>query len=79
MKTSQIYNEPRKKDGLHRIKPLTNKIKLLEEMDKMGVSRDEYCLTQSSILSIMNIRDNDDLDIIISSKLRNQNLTFNFL
>ena len=30
MKTSQIYNEPRKKDGIHRIKQLTNKIKLLE-------------------------------------------------
>ena len=76
MKTSQIYNEPRKKDGIHRIKPLTNKIKLLEEMDRRGISRDEYCLTQSSILSVMGIRDNDDLDIIISSKLRNQNPQF---
>ena len=52
------------------------KIKLLEEMDRRGISRDEYCLTQSSILSIMGIRDNDDLDIIISSKLRNQNPQF---
>ena len=76
MKTSQIYNEPRKKDGLHRIKPLTNKIKLLEEMDRRGISREDYCLAQSSILSIMGIRDNDDLDIIISSKLRNQNIQF---
>ena len=76
MKTEQIYNEPRKKDNIHRVKPLTNKIKLLEEMDKRGISRDDYCLTQSSILSIMDIRDNDDLDIIISSKLRNQNIQF---
>lgn len=76
MKTSQIYSEPRKKDGLHRIKPLTNKIKLLEEMDRKGISRDDYCLAQSSILNIMGIRNNDDLDIIISSKLRNQNIQF---
>tara|TARA_R110001592_G_scaffold55594_2_gene169773 strand:+ start:3687 stop:5105 length:1419 start_codon:yes stop_codon:yes gene_type:complete len=76
METSQIYDKPRKKDGLHRIKPLTNKIKLLEEMDKRGINRDDYCLAQSSILSVMDIRDNDDLDIIISSKLRNQNIQF---
>ena len=76
MKTSQIYDEARKKDGLHRIKPLTSKIKLLEEMDRRGISRDDYCLAQSSILSIMGIRDNDDLDIIISSKLRSQNPQF---
>ena len=76
MKTPQIYHEPRKKDGLHRIKPLTNKIKLLEEMDKKGINRNDYCLTQSSILSIMGIRDNDDLDIIISSRLRKQNIQF---
>jgi len=76
MKTSQIYDKARKKDGLHRAKPLTNKIRLLEEMDRRGISRDDYCLAQSSILSIMGIRDNDDLDIIISSKLRSQNLQF---
>ena len=76
MDTKQIYSEPRKRDKKHRIKPLTNKIKLLEKMDEMGVDRNDYCLTQSSILSIMGIRDNDDLDIIISSKLRNQNIQF---
>ena len=76
METPQIYNEPRKKDGLHRIKPPTSKIKLLKEMDKKGINRDDYCLTQSSILSLMGIRDNDDLDIIISSKLRSQNIQF---
>lgn len=76
MKTSQIYSEPRLKDNKHRIKPLTNKIKLLEELDKIGIDKNEYCLTQSSILSIMGIRDNDDLDIIISSNLRKQNLNF---
>ena len=76
MKTSQIYDKARKKDGLHRIKPLTNRIKLLEQLDAMNIDRDEYCLTQSSILSLMSIRDNDDLDIIISSKLRKQNIQF---
>ena len=45
-------------------------------MDRRGISRDDYCLAQSSILSIMGIRDNDDLDIIISSKLRSQNPQF---
>ena len=76
MKTTQIYDNPRKKDGLHRIKPLTSKIKLLEKMDEMGIDKNDYCLTQSSILNIMGIRNNDDLDIIISSKLRNQNIKF---
>ena len=76
METKQIYKSPTKHDNLHRIKPLTNKIQLLEQLDAMGIDRDEYCLTQSSILSVMGIRDNDDLDIIISSKLRKQNIKF---
>ena len=42
----------------------------------MGIDRDEYCFVQSSILSLMGIRANDDLDIIISSDLRNQNIRF---
>lgn len=76
MKTTQIYDEARKKDGLHRIKPLTNKIKLLSVLDNMGIDRNEYCICQSGILNVMGIRDNDDLDLIISSKLRNQNINF---
>ena len=45
-------------------------------MDRMGIDKKEYCLAQSSILSVMGVRDNEDLDIIISSKLRNMNITF---
>ena len=29
----------------------------------MGIDKDEYCLTQSSILSVMGIRDNDDVKL----------------
>ena len=47
---------------------------LLEKLNQLNLDKDEYCLTQSSILSLMGIRGNDDLDIIISSKLRNQSL-----
>jgi len=76
METSQIYDSPRKEDGIVRTTKLTSKLKHLSKLDEMGISRDDYCLCQSSILSVMGIRDNDDLDIIISSKLRNQNITF---
>ena len=76
METSQIYDSPRKLDGIMRTSKLTSKIKHLSKLDKMGVSRDEYCLCQSSILTVMGVRDNDDLDIIISSKLRKQNVRF---
>lgn len=76
IETAKIYDTPTKIDGVHRIKPVTSKIKLLKQLDALGIDRNEYCLTQSSILSAMGIRDNDDLDIIISSKLRNQNINF---
>lgn len=76
MKTERIYKNPTKIDGIHRIKPLTEKIAKLKILDQMGISREEYCLTQSSILAVMGIRNNDDLDIIISTKLRSQNLKF---
>ena len=76
MKTSQIYKDPTKHDNIHRIKPITNKTNLLKQLDEMGIDKDDYCLTQSSILSVMGIRSNDDLDLIISSELRNQNIQF---
>jgi len=76
METSQIYDLPRKEDGKLRTTKLTSKLKHLSKLDEMGISRNEYCLCQSSILSVMGVRDNDDLDIIISSKLRKQNITF---
>jgi hypothetical protein len=76
METNQIYKDPTKHDDIHRVKPLTSRVKLLEQLDAMGIDRDEYCLTQSSILSLMGLRPNDDLDIIISSELRSQNIQF---
>jgi len=76
IETKKIYDTPTKLDGVHRVKPITSKIKLLKQLDDLGIDKNEYCLTQSSILSIMDIRDNDDLDIIISSKLRLKNITF---
>ena len=76
METNQIYKESTKHDNIHRIKPLTNKIHLLKKLDEMNINKNEYCLAQSSILSLMGIRDSDDLDIIISSNLRNQNIKF---
>ena len=59
METTQIYSKPRQHDNIHRTKPLTDKINLLKQLDKMGINKEDYCLTQSSILSIMGIRDND--------------------
>lgn len=76
IETEKIYNTPTKIDGVHRVKPITSKIRLLKQLDALGIDKNEYCLTQSSILSAMGIRSNDDLDIIISSKLRNQNIKF---
>ena len=76
MKTSLIYDTPTKLDGVHRVKPVLSKLTLLKELLATGISKDEFCLTQSAILSIMGIRPNDDLDIIISSKARNKNYNF---
>lgn len=76
MLTEQIYDKPRPQDGKQRIYNPTTRIKLLSALDEMGIDRNEYCLCQSAILSVMGIRENDDLDIIISSRLRKQNLKF---
>ena len=76
MKTEQIYKKAATHDGIHRVKPLLNKISLLKKLDEMGIDKEDYCLCQSSILSIMGVRDSDDLDIIISNNLRNQNIKF---
>ena len=54
----------------------THNIKLLKVLDAMGIDRSQYCLCQSSIISAMGIRQNDDLDIIISSKLRDSNVSW---
>ena len=72
MKKSQIFDEPTKYDNVHRLHHPTKLIKGLSDLDNMGISREDYTLTQSSILTTMGIRLNDDLDIIISSRLRNE-------
>ncbi len=70
MEQEKVYNIPWKNDNKIRIQnPLYN-LKSLSELNNLPKS--EYCLTQSSILALMGIRKNDDVDIIISSNLRNE-------
>ena len=69
MKESQIYNEPRKHDGIHRVEPL---IRRVNGLSNIQIPRGEFTITQSGILTLMGIRQNDDLDIIISSRLRDK-------
>jgi len=76
MKTSLIYDTPTKLDGKHRAVPLKSKINLLDDLLATGISKEDFCLTQSSILTIMGVRSNDDLDIIISSEARSKNYNF---
>jgi len=72
MKKSQIFDEPTIHDNIHRLHNPVKTLKGLTDLDNMGISSSDYTLTQSSILTMMGIRQNDDLDIIISSKLRNK-------
>ena len=68
MDREKIYNIPWKNDNKIRIhNPLYN-LKSLSQLDNFD--RGHYCLTQSSILALMGIRQNDDVDIIVSSNLR---------
>ena len=69
MKRSQIYDEPRKQDGKHRVKPLIQNIKGISDI---SIPAGEFTICQSGILALMGIRQNDDIDIIISSEARNQ-------
>ena len=69
MKTKLIHDFPSEFDGIHRVKKVTDRINKLNLLS--GIDRNEYCFTQSSILAAMGIRVNDDLDIIISDKLKN--------
>jgi len=50
------------------------KINFLKELDDLNIPKSEYTLCQSSILALMGIRTNDDLDIVVSSKLRTYSL-----
>ena len=63
METEKIFNKAWVNDNKIRIEPPTSKLKHLSKLDEMGISRGDYCLCQSSILTVMGIRDNDDLDI----------------
>ena len=69
MKKSQIYDEPRKHDGMFRVEPLINNVKGLSNI---AIPSGEFTICQSGILALMGIRDNDDVDIIISTEARNQ-------
>ena len=69
MKKGQIYDNPRQHDGQHRIKPL---IQNLKGISNISVPAGEFTICQSGILALMGIRQNDDIDIIISTEARNQ-------
>jgi hypothetical protein len=69
METDKIYDKRREQDGRHRILPLINNIK---DLNKVTIPKEEFTITQSGILAIMGIRQNDDVDIVISSNVREQ-------
>jgi hypothetical protein len=72
MKKDLIYDKPRERDGRYRAPSPIKNIKYIDLPQKMfGISPDEFTICQSGILTLMGIRQNDDLDIIISSKVRN--------
>ena len=50
------------------------KINHLNELDKFQIPNSHYTLCQSAILSLMGIRENDDIDIVVSNKVRNFSL-----
>ena len=70
MEKEKIYNIPWKNDSKIRINNPMYNIRCLNELNNLD--KNEYCLTQSSILALMGLRQNNDVDIIISSKLRSQ-------
>jgi hypothetical protein len=69
MSKNQIYDEARKSDGMHRVKPL---IQNLRGMSDVSIPAGEFTICQSGVLSLMGIRQNDDIDVIISSEARAQ-------
>jgi len=72
MNREKIYNLPRSKDGIHRVKPLIENVYGIQEVLDLGIPASEFTITQSGILALMGIRKNDDIDIIISSKIRDK-------
>jgi len=69
MKRENVYDTPFK-DGKIRIENPILHVDRLKEIDQLGIPRSEYTVCQSGILALMGIRKNDDLDIIITDKLR---------
>ena len=69
MKKDDIYNNPRKHDGRHRVKPLIENVKCISDIQ---IPTGDFTSCQSGILALMDIRQNDDIDIIISSEARKQ-------
>ena len=69
MKKSQIYDNSREHDGEHRIKPL---IQNLRGISDISIPTGEFTICQSGILALMGIRQNDDIDVIISTGARDQ-------
>ena len=69
MKKSQIYDNPRKHDGQHRIKPLIQNIRGISDIT---IPAGEFTICQSGILALMGIRQNDDIDVIVSTEARDQ-------
>ena len=68
MDKEKIYNIPWRNDNKIRIQNPIYNLKSLSQLDNFD--KNHYCLTQSSILALMGIRQNDDVDIIVSSNLR---------
>jgi hypothetical protein len=50
------------------------KVKYLRILDDLQIPRSEYTICQSSMLTLMDNRPNDDLDIVVSNKLRHYSL-----
>ena len=69
MKKDDIYNNPRNHDGRHRVKPLIENVKCISDIQ---IPTGDFTICQSGILALMDIRQNDDIDIIISSEARKQ-------
>lgn len=66
MNTETIYDVPRYDDGKHRItSPILNVQNITEPLT-VGIPNSAFIIAQSGILALMGIRQNDDLDIIVS-------------
>lgn len=53
--------------------PFSN-LRFLNDLDALQIPKSEYTLCQSAILALMGIRSNDDLDIVVSSRVREYSL-----